>query len=82
MLKNWHRLNKIITFWGIFGTVNKVAANRKLQVPVSENFEIKLAPVIVADLYTSNEPEKKQPVKENKSEKKGGLLSGLLGNKK
>ena len=37
---------------------------------------------MVADLYTSTEPEKKQSVKENQSEKKGGLLSNLLGNKK
>ncbi len=37
---------------------------------------------MVADLYTSAETEKKQQVKENKSETKGGLLSGLLGKKK
>ena len=37
---------------------------------------------MVADLYTSTLPEKKQTVKENQSEKKGGLLSGLLGKKK
>ena len=49
---------------------------------VSENVEIKIAPGMVADLYTSSETEKKQPVKDNKSESKGGLLSGLLGKKK
>ena len=53
-----------------------------MQVQVSENVEIKIAPGMVADLYTSTEPEKKQPAKENQNEKKGGLLSGLLGNKK
>jgi hypothetical protein len=37
---------------------------------------------MVADLYTSTEPDKKQPTKENQNEKKGGLFSGLLGNKK
>ena len=37
---------------------------------------------MVADLYISAETEKKQQVKETKSETKGGLLSGLLGKKK
>ena len=82
MLNNLRRGDKIITSGGIIGTVNKVADNRELQVQVSENVEIKIAPGMVADLYTSTEPEKKQPAKENQNEKKGGLLSGLLGNKK
>ena len=82
MLNNLRRGDKIITSGGIICTINKVADNRELQVQVSENVEIKLAPGMVADLYTSNEPEKKQPVKENQNQKKGGLLSGLLGNKK
>ena len=76
------RGDKIITSGGIIGTINKVADNRELQVQVSENVEIKIAPGMVADLYTSTEIEKKQQVKENKSETKGGLLSGLLGKKK
>ena len=82
MLSNLSRGDKIITSGGIIGTVNKVSDNRELQVQVSENVEIKIAPGMVADLYTSTEPKNEQPVKENKSEKKGGLLSGLLGNKK
>ena len=82
MLNNLRRGDKIITSGGIIGTVNKVSDNRELQVQVSENVEIKIAPGMVADLYTSPELEKKQPVKENQSEKKGGLLSGLLGKKK
>tara|TARA_Y100000768_G_scaffold184950_1_gene138456 strand:- start:435 stop:785 length:351 start_codon:yes stop_codon:yes gene_type:complete len=82
MLNNLRRGDKIITSGGIICTINKVADNRELQVQVSENVEIKLAPGMVADLYTSNEPEKKQPVKENQNQKKGGLLSGLIGNKK
>ncbi len=82
MLNNLRRGDKIITSGGIIGTVNKVADNRELQVQVAENVEIKIAPGMVADLYTSTEPEKKQPAKENQNEKKGGLLSGLLGNKK
>ncbi len=82
MLNNLRRGDKIITSGGIIGTVNKVADNRELQVQVSENVEIKIAPGMVADLYTSTEPDKKKPTKENQNEKKGGLFSGLLGNKK
>ena len=82
MLNNLRRGDKIITSGGIIGTVNKVSENRELLVQVSDNVEIKIAPGMVADLYTSTEPEKKQPVKENQKEKKGGLLSGLLGKKK
>ncbi|MDB4860972.1 preprotein translocase subunit YajC [Alphaproteobacteria bacterium] len=82
MLNNLRRGDKIITSGGIIGTVNKVADNRELQVQVSENVEIKIAPGMVADLYTSTEPDKKQLTTENQNEKKGGLFSGLLGNKK
>ena len=82
MLNNLRRGDKIITSGGIIGTINKVADNRELQVQVSENVEIKIAPGMVADLYTSTEIEKKQQVKETKTEAKGGLLSGLLGKKK
>jgi len=82
MLNNLRRGDKIITSGGIIGTINKVADNKELQLQVSDNVEIKIAPGMVAELYTSIEPDKKQPVKENQSEKKGGLLSGLLGNKK
>ena len=82
MLNNLRRGDKIITSGGIIGTINKVADNRELQVQVSENVEIKIAPGMIADLYTSTEIEKKQQAKENKTEAKGGLLSGLLGKKK
>ena len=88
MLSNLRRGDKIITSGGIIGTVNKVADNKELQVQVSENVEIKIAPGMVADLYTSSETEKKQPIKDktsesnNKIESKGGLLSGLMGKKK
>ena len=82
MLNNLRRGDKIITSGGIIGTINKVADNRELQVQVSENVEIKIAPGMVADLYTSTEIEKKQQLKETKTEAKGGLLSGLLGKKK
>ena len=82
MLNNLRRGDKIITSGGIIGTINKVADNRELQVQVSENVEIRIAPGMVADLYTSAETEKKQQVTETKTEAKGGLLSGLLGKKK
>ena len=54
--------------WGARGTVNKVADNKEMQVQVSENVEIKIAPGMVADLYTSPETQKKQPVNENQIE--------------
>ena len=82
MLNNLRRGDKIITSGGIIGTINKVADNRELQVQVSENVEIKIAPGMVADLYTSTETAKNQQAKETKTEAKGGLLSGLLGKKK
>ena len=89
MLKNLRRGDKIITSGGIIGTINKVADNRELNVEVSENIEIKIAPGMVADLYTQPDNQKKQSIpktdnKNNKSEKnnKGGLLTGLFGNKK
>ena len=82
MLNNLRRGDKIITSGGIIGTVNKVSDIRELQVQVSENVEIKIAPGMVADLYTSTEIEKKQKTNESKGENKGGLLSSLFGKKK
>ena len=89
MLKNLRRGDKIITSGGIIGTINKVADNRELSVEISENVEIKIAPGMVADLYSQPDNEKKQSIaksdnKNNKSEKnnKGSLLTGLFGNKK
>ena len=89
MLKNLRRGDKIITSGGIIGTINKVADNRELNVEISDNVEIKIAPGMVADLYTQPDNEKKQSIpktdkKNNKSEKnnKGSLLTGLFGNKK
>ena len=88
MLKNLRRGDKIITSGGIIGTINKVADNRELNVEVSENVEIKIAPGMVADLYAQPDNQKKQSIpktdnKNNKSEKnKGSLLTGLFGNKK
>lgn len=82
MLNNLRRGDKIITSGGIIGTVNKVSDNKEMQVQVSENVEIKIAPGMVADLYTASETGKKIPLKDNQNENKGGLISGLLGKKK
>ena len=82
MLNNLRRGDKIITSGGIIGTINKVADNRELQLQVSENVEIKIAPGMVADLYVTTEQEKKQPTNEKNDEKKGGVLSSFIGKKK
>ena len=82
MLNNLKRGDKIITSGGIIGVVNKVAENKEMHVQVSENVEIKIASGMVADLYIFSEAKKKEPTKENQNEKKGGLLSNLLGKKK
>ena len=82
MLDNLRRGDKIITSGGIIGTINKVSENKELQLQVSDSVEIKIAAGMVADLYKSTEPEKKQPSKEVQSEKSGGLLPGLFGKKK
>ena len=80
MLSNLKRGDKIITSGGIIGIVNKVADNKELQVQVSEDVEIKIAPGMVADLYVLPETPKNKP--SEKIENKGGLLGGILGKKK
>ena len=80
MLSNLKRGDKIITSGGIIGTINKVTDNRELNVEVAENVEIKIAPGMVADLYTMPEVQKKA-ISKNDSNKKSGL-SGLFSKKK
>jgi len=82
MLNNIRRGDKIITSGGIIGTVNKVFDNRELSVEISDNVEIKVAPGMVADIYTQPEKVKKNPTSKDTNEKKGGLLSGFFGSKK
>ena len=93
MLNNIRRGDKIITSGGIIGTVNKVFDNRELSVEISDDVEIKIAPGVVADIYTQPEKVKTNPTsKDTKgktnltskdtNEKKGGLLSGFFGSKK
>ena len=80
MLNNLQRGDKIITSGGIIGKINKVSDNRELQVEISEDIEIKVAPGMIADIYIPPEAFKKSTAisKENK----GGFLSGIFGNKK
>ena len=80
MLSNLKRGDKIITSGGIICTINKVADNRELTVEVSENFEIKIAPGMVADLYSIPEIQKKEPPKQEDKNKSG--LSGFFSRKK
>ena len=93
LLNNLRRGDKIITSGGIIGTINKVFDNRELSVQISDEVEIKIAPGMVADLYTQPEKAKTNTTsKDTKgktnltskdtNEKKGGLLSGFFGSKK
>ena len=82
MLNNIRRGDKIITSGGIIGTVNKVFDNRELSVEISDDVEIKIAPGMVADIYTQPEKVKKNQTSKDTNEKKGGLLSGFFGSKK
>ena len=73
MLSNLKRGDKIITSGGIIAIINKVADNRELTIEVSENVEIKIAPGMVADLYSLPEIKKKEI--EKKENNKSGLAS-------
>ena len=80
MLNDLKKGDRIITSGGIIGKINKVSENRELSVEITEQVEIKIAPGMVADLYTPPETPKKQI--DSNSEKKPGLFSGIFGNKK
>ena len=79
MLSNLKRGDKIITSGGIIATINKVGDNRELNVEISENVEIKIAPGMVADLYKIPEPQKKEPPKKEIQKKSG--FSGIFSKK-
>ena len=51
MLNNLKKGDKIITSGGIIGKISKVNDNRELNVEISNEVEIKIAPGMVADLY-------------------------------
>ena len=80
MLNNLKKGDKVITTGGIIGKISKVHDNRELNIEISEEVEIKLAPGMVADLYITQEKPKIKT--EASSEKKVGLFSGLFGSKK
>ena len=80
MLSNLKRGDKIITSGGIICVINKVSDNRELTVEISDNVEIKIAPGMVADLYTLPETQKKEPPKQDTNKKSG--LSSLFSKKK
>ena len=80
MLSNLKRGDKIITSGGIICTVNKVADNRELTVEISDNVEIKIAPGMVADLYSMPQVQKKEMPNENSNTKSG--ISGFFSKKK
>ena len=82
MLNNLRRGDKIITSGGIIGEITKVSDNKELNVQVSENVEIKIAPGMIADLYSQPTQEKKKTNTKSENEKKSGFLSGMFGNKK
>ena len=80
MLNNLKRGDKIITSGGIIGLITKVNDNRELVVEISDGVEIKVAPGMVADLYTIPEIQKNKTI--TKTENKSGLLAGIFGKKK
>ena len=82
MLNNLSRGDKIITSGGIIGKINKVFDNRELSVQISDDVEIKIAPGIIADIYTQPEKAKTNLTSKDTNEKKGGLLSGIFSSKK
>ena len=82
MLNNLRRGDKIITSGGIIGTINKVDDNKGLQVEISENVEIKLAPGMVADLYVAPATPNQKTTSKKFPENRGSFLSGIFGNKK
>ena len=83
MINNLKRGDKIVTSGGIVGTITKVNDNKELQVLISENTEIKLAPGMVSELYFVPEfiKNKNTPSNTRNIENKG-LLSGIFGKKK
>ena len=79
MINNLRRGDKIISNGGIIGTITKVFDNKELSVEISENVEIKLAPGMVTDLYTTVENTEKTPQNKNaENNKNNSIFSGLF----
>ena len=80
LLNNLKRGDKIITSGGIIGSISKVNDNKELLVEITDGVEIKIAPGMVADLYSIPKTHKNKTSEEVKN--KGGLLTGIFGKKK
>ena len=80
LLNNLKRGDKIITSGGIIGSISKVKDNKEMLVEIADNIEIKIAPGMVADLYSIPETQKSKPGQQVAN--KGGFLAGIFGNKK
>ena len=85
MINNLKRGDRIITTGGIIGIITKVKDNRELNVEISENVEIQIAPGMVQELYIAPETQKKtsnQPPSQKQNEQPKGFLSGIFNKKK
>ena len=80
MLNNLRRGDKIITSGGIIGTISKVNENKELSLEISENVEIKIAPGMVTDLYST--PDTKNKNQNSKDQQKNKSFSGFFNKKK
>ena len=81
-IDNLKRGDKVITTGGIIGTIKKVSETKEYLIDISDDVEIKVARGGIFDLYISPDKVKNNSSSENSKEKKGGLLTGLFGNKK
>jgi len=83
MINNLRRGDKIVTSGGLIGVITKVNDNKELQVEISGNVEIRLAPGMVSELYSNPEVEKKASklTSLKESDQKKGFLSGIFNKK-
>ena len=85
MINNLKRGDRIITTGGIIGLITKVKDNKELNVEISENVEIELAPGMVLELYITPEiqkPTSYQSPSKKQNEQPKGFLSGIFNKKK
>ncbi len=85
MINNLKRGDKIITTGGLIGLITKVKDNRELNVEISEDVEIELAPGMVQELYITPEIQKltsPQSPSKKQDEQPKGFLSGIFNKKK
>ena len=85
MINNLKRGDKIITTGGIICLITKVKDNKELNVEISENVEIQIAPGMVLELYIAPETQKQtssQSPSKKQNEQPKGFLSGIFNKKK